>query len=433
MRKAGWLWLLPVVVLTIFSVAGKSTDAPVTIIYTGASFCKLKPCACSPESDLGGILRRDTALDDLLRRYPEALLLDAGNTFKEPTVQGKLGAIALVESLKVLGYDAVAIGPSDLIFGREFIERRSGGLLFVSNLRWKNVDSPLVVPSRSFKIGRSKIDVSAIIEPADVYTGTQANVEVDDPLGFLDRHARRKALTVVLISTEPEKAHRLLKHPKVDVVINAQPAAKIQDTPSYEFTGGKVYAEAGIFGSRVGVLKVVDRRGALLSAENEFIELKKDFRDGVRVKPFCEQYEAEVKELFLKSFAGKPAFDKDKSPYVGSEACAGCHAESFEVWRGSRHARAWDSLKEVGKTFDPECISCHVVGFGKEGGFHSEQDSPHLAGVGCEACHGPGKAHVGEGGGKMAPFTLRDCVVCHTNERSAAFELDSYWKEIEHK
>jgi hypothetical protein len=35
-----------------------------------------------------------------------------------------------------------------------------------------------------------------------------------------------------------------------------------------------------------------------------------------------------------------------------------------------------------------------VTGYGKEGGFTSAADTPELAGVGCEMCHGPGGTYT---------------------------------------
>jgi cytochrome c peroxidase len=37
---------------------------------------------------------------------------------------------------------------------------------------------------------------------------------------------------------------------------------------------------------------------------------------------------------------------------------------------------------------------CHVTGWGKPGGFTSLEETPDLAGVGCETCHGPGGTYL---------------------------------------
>ena len=53
----------------------------------------------------------------------------------------------------------------------------------------------------------------------------------------------------------------------------------------------------------------------------------------------------------------------------------------------SRHSHAYETLNRVNKAFDPECLSCHVTGWGENGGFISEVDTPKLKNVQCEVCH----------------------------------------------
>jgi formate-dependent nitrite reductase cytochrome c552 subunit len=65
--------------------------------------------------------------------------------------------------------------------------------------------------------------------------------------------------------------------------------------------------------------------------------------------------------------------------FVGAESCKGCHAEAYESWRQSKHARAHDSLSPQQQQ-DARCLSCH-----------SPNLSEQQANVTCETCHGGGQ------------------------------------------
>jgi len=331
-----------------------------------------------------------------------------------------------------LGYDAIALGSSDLMYGRAFLEKHGAGLLFVSNLRWKNHNSPLTITRKIINRGQQTFEVFGIIFPEDVYTGEQADIEVDDPSVFLQRHCQPGFPTIVLCATSNERARTLVSLPQVEVVINATPTDNILDQPQYQFTDGRVFAEGALYGSRIGVLRAHWANGRLAQVANEFVELNNEIADGERVREYFEEYEAATKKLFLAQLAGRPAFDTEASPYAGSQSCARCHQEAFAVWQSSRHANAWASLKKVNKQFDSECISCHVIGYGSEGGFHSEQESPQLLNVGCEACHGPGKKHISNQRNELESFTLRNCIRCHNAERSPNFKTTKAWVKIRH-
>lgn len=117
------------------------------------------------------------------------------------------------------------------------------------------------------------------------------------------------------------------------------------------------------------------------------------------------------------------------SDYLGAATCQGCHVEAYKVWHSSKHAQAMQTLTLKKRAKNPNCVGCHSVAFGK-GGFVSMQHSPHLAGVQCENCHGPRKAHVLNPQQKMPKVT--NCATCHHPPHTASFERAYYWQQIKH-
>jgi hypothetical protein len=97
----------------------------------------------------------------------------------------------------------------------------------------------------------------------------------------------------------------------------------------------------------------------------------------------------EVALADLKPLPASPG----EAAFIGVEACTECHQEERDVWDGTKHAHAYETLVDGFKEFNLECVSCHVTGYGKAGGStvtHVEK----LKDVQCETCHGPGSLHA---------------------------------------
>ena len=126
--------------------------------------------------------------------------------------------------------------------------------------------------------------------------------------------------------------------------------------------------------------------------------------------------------------------DRATATYVGSGVCAGCHPSAANVWRGTAHAHALETLAAASKAYDPGCLRCHTVGIGHPGGFGPERTSDDFAAVGCESCHGPGSDHASAplpAYGEL-PAGPSACVACHTHDNSPEFRFEGYWDAIAH-
>jgi hypothetical protein len=104
----------------------------------------------------------------------------------------------------------------------------------------------------------------------------------------------------------------------------------------------------------------------------------------------------------------------------------------------------------VPRTFDAECLACHVTGWEPQellpykSGFVDRNASAHLLGNGCENCHGPGDRHIelieaGQTEQAMLEvrITLKQarnkvCIGCHDLDNSPKFNFDTYWPRIAH-
>ena len=121
-------------------------------------------------------------------------------------------------------------------------------------------------------------------------------------------------------------------------------------------------------------------------------------------------------------FAGPPQDAK----YVGQKTCRTCHLEPYKKWKRMKHANAWSNLPRKDRA-RPKCYRCHVTGHGEDGGFVSEKRTPHLTGVQCESCHGPGSPHVAAAKSKEPVVRVmglinrvpqNTCVACHNPHKT---------------
>jgi len=73
----------------------------------------------------------------------------------------------------------------------------------------------------------------------------------------------------------------------------------------------------------------------------------------------------------------------------------------------------------------PGCVKCHVTGFEKDGGYVDQELTPALAGVQCEACHGPAANHAANPMNKknlIARPGETICRECHTKGQDPKFD-----------
>ena len=193
------------------------------------------------------------------------------------------------------------------------------------------------------------------------------------------------------------------------------------------------------------------------------VTLDSRFPSAPEMQALMREYQDRLKTLGLSGLGIRPLPHPQASvngKFVGTDACKSCHEESYKVWKKSVHSQAFATLKKADppRNFDPECISCHTVGwhptkfFPYEGGFKSEQETPKLMNVGCEDCHGPGEKHIRaeNAGAKAEQEALRkamaiskeeaanpnskkqNCFSCHDLDNSPEFKFDLYWPHVVH-
>lgn len=113
--------------------------------------------------------------------------------------------------------------------------------------------------------------------------------------------------------------------------------------------------------------------------------------------------------------------------------CGGCHGDVYTQYHKTGHATAYSTIANIPMPTRQSCVVCHTTGFGQPGGFTSVEETPLMANVTCENCHGPAASHFyGDKGGIYNPvvsIAAEVCGGCHDGEHHPTYEE---WKETPH-
>lgn len=117
--------------------------------------------------------------------------------------------------------------------------------------------------------------------------------------------------------------------------------------------------------------------------------------------------------------------------FVGADVCATCHRSSHAAWTSTKHSDALATLEGIGQGENAYCLPCHTVGFGVAGGYTARADTPQLANVQCENCHGAGSNHIQNPQQKAlaVPLESEVCGACHQGFHHPYLEE---WQESKH-
>jgi hypothetical protein len=426
-----------------------------------------EPCGCDPTTDLGGIDRLGAYIQIERQVNPDLpLVFSTGNNFSiENSSLAAKKNDAIKKALSVFDLDAALWNETENSYlGMKQIS--SGKNYFLTN-QSKVMNSSKSLPS-FIRIASDRVLVFGFVEP--VYThAVEYDLDVDR---FSERvkslkQEDQKFSSILLFSGNDKTLSKILKKISFDEVLvsnNFDLSKKFDDFQRRDEkklnlnisqrpvrivpVGGQGVLRSGALAkqpppkSLVSLFTKDEKREVVKTEVPAFgsfygvawlsSEMGSSSTQGI-VQAIAEYRLNSASQM--NSLIESRLIDLKSSEFVGSERCSTCHESSYDVWKKSKHGQALDTIYKVNRQNDPECVSCHVIGFAQRGGFVSREHSPHLQHVGCESCHGPRKAHVENPSIKHATsnFAKESCKSCHTPPHSPKYNYDTYWKLIEHK
>jgi hypothetical protein len=421
----------------------------ITIHFTCDTSGRLEPCGCFTGQH-GGLTRLRTWLDG--RRDPGLVLkLDAGGALAGQADYDVIQHRFIARAYHNMGFAALNMGRDEAMLSaarlRELATSAAVPLVSAS-LVDETTREGVLKPHQTVTLGGLRIGILGVVSPTSVPAPGEG-LAVLSLNEAIDRHlpalAEDSDLVILLaFATEPEMRRIARDYYEFALILGGDVAGP---APELLRENDSIILYTTNEARTVGTLTArLDGgpRTRLLDAEYAIELLRDTIPHHPEILALVQDYRLEIRNTTLAVDADR-IVDPNAIPgvaatasFVGSQTCQSCHPKAHEVWSNSGHAHAFETLVKLGSEADPQCIGCHTVGFGRDGGYRRPMGSSSLVDVGCESCHGPGSEHVDRYlHGKPNNFRFRplgpgDCKSCHYGEFSRPFDWDTFWPPVSH-
>ncbi len=365
------------------------------------------------------------------------MIVDSGDLLNEDeelpeSVQqsAKMKAEAMVQILAHMGIDAANVGELDLVLGVDFLkelEKKHNFPFISANLVDAN-GTPIFKPYVLKKVNDRTVGVFGIMgDTADMVSKvksiTNGAVSVQDPLKAAEaviKELSGKVDYMVALTHQGTTRDWVIARrvSGINLVVGGHDKQKTREPRQADNT---LIVQAGEKNQYQGILEVaMDGSGTY---KNSLVPLGDDIGDDPEVKAMVNKYNDDVAAIYSSPGESSPAAAEVP---LRLTACEPCHSEQVKQWKTTDHAKAYQTLVDKSKQFDPKCLMCHTTRFEQPEGFTMKSQQMELVNIQCESCHGFAKEHLSA----MAPIPtpkpdIELCLKCHTSDRCPTFHEDA--------
>lgn len=400
---------------------------------------------------MGGLARRAALFDNVKAARENTFMVDAGNLFGLRRDAERRQTDFLLEYTDQLGYEVFGVGPNDLNYGLDYLRQaeKDHGFVFTNANLAIGDGSPddLFPPYVVREFAGLKIGYVSVVSPRYpiiTMTARADNYTAESPRDALDRvlpELREKADLIVLLAQMPSSQIRQMLTDMgpgtgIDICIEGRDPRQYRRVN--RLNGDVILVAANNEGKYIGQLDmVVTKDGDVQDAQVTIHALDNGSPEVDAIREAVDAFEASNKEQVgkIQSFDHERIKGASTERFLGVHKCARCHTDEALKFSDSAHAEAFASLKAKGQDRNPECVTCHVVGFDYVNGYDQVADAEvagreALTNVQCEACHGYGTQHARDGAWSAA--AKESCATCHDEANSPDFDYETYWAKIAH-
>ena len=394
---------------------------------------------------LGGLYRKSTYLEQYRKKQGQVIVVDSGDLLNghlkiKESIQSsaRLKADLIAQIYRNIGIDAINVGELDLALGLDYLKglEKTYDLPFVSANLVDETNSPVFRSYVIKKINGRKIGIFGLMgDTADIVAKLKeiagSKIFVRDTVRSAESMVKELygKVDFIIAMTHQNMGRNWVIARKVagiDLIVGGHHKQKIKVPYQVDNT---FIVQSGEKGQYQGMLEITLASYGARTAKNMLVPLGRDITEDTRVKAMINRYNDKVTSLY------SPTQKTEVEVPLNARACETCHSEQFSIWQASDHARAFDTLVEKSRQFNPDCLVCHTTRFEQSDGFTMRFQQAELRNVQCDACHGNSARHSidaeflpGQKPGKAS------CIKCHTPDRCLDFEknFQKKWQKIKH-
>ncbi len=286
-----YLWLYFFLIATGFTFATEKNgvkEKRLLIIAGGESHGMLESCDCEKDPG-GGVAKRASLLKSLGDRQ-SILLLDAGgfsaggiyDNYTGGRKDDSLRTVLMIAAMGMMGYDAVAIGDDDLLFGggwlTELTERYA--LPLVCANCFLPDGKPLAAKYRIVKKADIRIGITAVCTQESFFD-TDTEVVISDPVTAIRKiwqeMAQQSDVKIILSHLGQEKSTELFKaFPNCDVLVNGH---RKYDKEPVVMIDGKVMMQFGFQGKSLSAVNLYLKGGKIETENARWLDIIPEIPD----------------------------------------------------------------------------------------------------------------------------------------------------------
>jgi mono/diheme cytochrome c family protein len=349
----------------------------------------------------------------------------------------------MVELYKIIGIDAVNVGEFDLALGIGYLKELSKKTDFpFISANLVDASGAAIFPRYIIKkAGGKNVGIFGLIAdtgdiPNKVKEITKGEASVTDVVAAATSVVEElKGKVDYIVALTHQQANRdwviARRVVGVDLVVGGHDKQRTETPLEAENT--KI-VRAGEKGQYLGMFEVDIDAGK--SFEHDLVPLGDAIADKAEIKAIITDYNDKIFEMF--SGGGEAGVNPAAGAELQAEKCGTCHAVHLTKWKTTDHAKAYNTLFDKAKNYDPTCLACHTVRFEQPGGFNMKDQPMPLVNVQCEACHGDAKEHLASFTADKIPVrkpTVEVCAKCHTSDRNPNLVQDQkiFMDKIKHQ